>query len=162
MSRNSDSGNESTGSKSSKSSKSSKNPQVTPARGNFEGDHSPRSDSSGRKTNKRITFDDVIGDQGRLSSQPGSPERPATPTPKPDDSHSDASEGFDGMLDVDHRAYLKSYDLSDEQIKAIEGHVHLGMDAAAKLVSKQVEFAETSRRESALRAILVQEKGWTQ
>lgn len=96
------------------------------------------------------------------------PERPATPQGKEHASEADASEAFDGILDVDSKGFLESYDFSQEQIKAIEGHELLGVDAATKLISKVAELNESlgaqfrvRRREQALRALLKSEKGWT-
>ena len=78
------------------------------------------------------------------------------------------SEGYEDIFEIDTRGYLDRYELSQEQLKAIEGHILLGVDAGQKLINVSIALSEAESEIALLRQELMaaklvirEQKGWS-
>lgn len=107
----------------------------------------------------------------RLEGSVGTPRRSESEGDGDDrmnDSSGYESEGYESVFEIDTRGFLDRYDLSNEQLKAMESHMLLGVDAAQKLINASIAAADTecqladARLElRAAKSLIKFEKGWT-
>ena len=78
------------------------------------------------------------------------------------------SEGYEDIFEIDTRGYLDRYELSQEQLKAIEGHILLGVDAGQKLINVSIalseaesEIAQLRQELMAAKRVIREQKGWS-